>query len=74
VEIYLLNISFDFEYLPLLIVVAIAWFVPMLLSVLRLQRIPAVIVEIVVGFFIGRYLLMKETKKYFDEMKKLKNS
>ncbi len=57
-EIYLLNISFDFEYLPLLIVVAIAWFVPMLLSVLRLQRIPAVIVEIVVGFFIGRYLLM----------------
>ena len=57
-EIYLLNISFDFEYLPLLIVVAIAWFVPMLLSVLRLQRIPAVIVEIVVGFLIGRYLLM----------------
>ena len=32
-EIYLLNISFDFEYLPLLIVVAIAWFVPMLLSI-----------------------------------------
>ncbi|RLD36423.1 MAG: hypothetical protein DRI83_05410, partial [Bacteroidetes bacterium] len=57
-EIYLLNISFDFEYLPLLIVVAIAWFVPMLLSILRLQRIPAVIVEIITGFLIGRYLLM----------------
>ncbi len=55
---HLLNISFDFEYLPLLIVVAIAWLVPMLLSVLRLQRIPSVIVEIIVGFFIGRYLLM----------------
>jgi len=30
----------------------------MLLSVLRMERIPAVIVEIIVGFFIGRYLLM----------------
>lgn len=57
-DIFFLNISFDFEYLPLLIVVAIAWAVPMLLSVLRLQRIPSVIVEIIVGFFIGRYLLM----------------
>ncbi len=55
---YLLNISFEFDYLPLLIVVAIAWLVPMMLSVLRMQRIPAVIVEIIVGFFVGRYLLM----------------
>jgi len=55
----LLNISFDFEYLPLLIVVAIAWMVPMILSVLRIQRIPAVIVEILAGFFIGRYLLFQ---------------
>ncbi|RLD81941.1 MAG: hypothetical protein DRJ15_02965 [Bacteroidetes bacterium] len=57
-EVFLLNISFEFRYLPLLIVVAIAWMVPMLLSVLRMERIPAVIVEIIVGFFIGRYLLM----------------
>jgi len=57
-EVFLLNISFEFTYLPLLIVVAIAWMVPMLLSVLRMERIPAVIVEIIVGFFIGRYLLM----------------
>lgn len=54
----LLSISFDFEYFPLLVVVAIAWAVPVFLSVFRLQRIPAVIVEIVVGFLIGRYLLM----------------
>lgn len=57
-EVFLLNISFEFRYLPLLIVVAIAWMVPMLLSVLRMEKIPAVIVEIIVGFFIGRYLLM----------------
>ncbi len=57
-EVFLLNISFEFRYLPLLIVVAIAWMVPMLLSVLRMEKIPAVILEIIVGFFIGRYLLM----------------
>jgi len=56
--IHLLNISFEFEYLPLLIVVGIAWAVPMMLSVFRIEKIPAVIVEIIVGFFLGRYLLM----------------
>lgn len=63
---FLLNISFDFEYLPLLIVVAIAWLVPMLLSVMRLQRIPAVILEIIAGFFIGRYLLVQSSAESME--------
>lgn len=53
----LLNISFDYDYLPLLIVVAIAWFVPMIMSLLNLSKIPTVIVEIIVGYFIGQFFL-----------------
>ncbi|MEN8224855.1 MAG: monovalent cation:proton antiporter family protein [Bacteroidota bacterium] len=62
----LLNISFDFEYLPLLIVVAIAWLVPMFLSVLHIKRIPAVIVEIIAGFLIGRYLLFQSSSESME--------
>ena len=53
----LLNISFDYDYLPLLIIVAIAWFVPMVMSLLNLSKIPTVIVEIIVGYFIGQFFL-----------------
>ncbi len=53
----LLNISFDYDYLPLLIIVAIAWFVPMIMSLLNLSKIPTVIVEIIVGYFIGQFFL-----------------
>jgi len=52
-----LNISFHFDYLPLLIVVAIAWFVPIMMSLFRVQRVPTVIAEIIVGFLVGYYLL-----------------
>ena len=53
----LLNISFDYDYFPILIIVAIAWLVPMLMSLLKLSKIPTVIVEMIVGYFVGRYLL-----------------
>ncbi len=53
----LLNISFHFDYFPLLVVAAIAWGTPIILSVLKLNKIPSVIVEIMLGFFIGKYLL-----------------
>lgn len=52
-----LNISFDFEFTPLLIVMAIAWAVPMTMSLFRLQKIPTVIIEIIIGFIVGKYLL-----------------
>ncbi len=53
----LLNISFHFDYFPLLVVAAIAWGTPITLSVLKLNKIPSVIVEIILGFAIGKYLL-----------------
>ncbi|MBC8489028.1 MAG: cation:proton antiporter [Bacteroidetes bacterium] len=53
----ILNISFHFDYLPLLVVAALAWLIPMTLSLARLKKVPSVIVEIILGYFIGRYLL-----------------
>jgi Kef-type K+ transport system membrane component KefB/Trk K+ transport system NAD-binding subunit len=49
----LLTISFNYDFIPLLVVVGIAWLVPMALSFLKMERIPAVIVEIIVGYFVG---------------------
>jgi Kef-type K+ transport system membrane component KefB/Trk K+ transport system NAD-binding subunit len=34
-----------------------AWIIPMLLSILRIKRIPSVIVEIILGYFAGSFLL-----------------
>lgn len=53
----LLNISFNFDYFPLLMVAAIAWGTPLLLSILRLSKIPSVIIEIILGYFVGKYAL-----------------
>ncbi len=53
----LINISFHFDYFPLLVVAAIAWGTPVLLSLFKLKKLPAVIVEIILGFFIGKFLL-----------------
>jgi len=52
------SISLDFNYLPLLIVVGLAWIIPMALSVLRIKKVPSVIIEIFMGYFAGRYLLI----------------
>ena len=53
----LINISFHFDYFPLLVVASIAWGTPVLLSLFKLKKIPSVIVEIILGYFIGKYLL-----------------
>jgi len=53
-----LSISLDFNYFPLLVIVALAWIIPMALSLLRIKRIPSVIVEILMGYFVGRLLLL----------------
>lgn len=52
-----LNISFDYDYFPLLVVTAIAWVTPILLSLFKIKKIPSVVVEIILGYFIGKYLL-----------------
>ena len=53
-----LSISLNFDYWPLLVVIALAWIVPMLISLLRLRRIPSVVLEIILGYFAGRYILV----------------
>lgn len=53
-----LSISLHFDYWPLLVIVALAWIVPMGISLLRLKRIPSVVLEIILGYFAGRYLLV----------------
>ncbi len=52
-----LGISLNFDYLPLLVVMGLAWIIPMGLSVLRIKRVPAVIVEILLGYFVARFVL-----------------
>lgn len=44
-------------YLPLLIIFAIAWTVPVVLSWMEIGKIPSVIVEIVAGVLVGPYVL-----------------
>lgn len=52
-----LTISFDFDFYPLLIIALIAWAIPMLMSVFRITKVPTVIIEILAGYFIGKWLL-----------------
>lgn len=52
------SISFDFDYLPLLVVMGLAWLIPMLLSLFRIKKLPSVIVEIFLGYFAGRLFLL----------------
>jgi len=53
---FFLAIFSYFDYLPLLVVVAIAWLTPLMMSVLRMRKIPTVIMEIIIGFIIGKFL------------------
>ena len=53
----LINISFHYHFYPLLIVAAIAWITPISLSLLRLKKVPTVIIEIMLGFLAGKFLL-----------------
>ena len=61
----LLSLSFHFNYYPLLLVAGVAWIVPILLSVLRLNKIPAVIVEIILGYFLGHFILTNHSLPSF---------
>ncbi|MBE0646481.1 MAG: cation:proton antiporter [Bacteroidales bacterium] len=62
----ILAIFSHFDYLPLLVVAAVAWLTPLLMTVLRLRRIPTVIMEIVIGFVIGKFLFSYFTPESTD--------
>ncbi len=61
----LINISFHFDYYPLLIVVAIAWLTPILLTLLKLKKIPVVIIEILLGYLAGKYVFGNLSEESF---------
>lgn len=61
----LLSLSFNFDYLPLLLIVGVAWLAPILLSVLKIKKVPTVILEILLGFIIGRYFFISQTGDSF---------
>ncbi|MGM0496999.1 MAG: cation:proton antiporter [Bacteroidota bacterium] len=53
----LLNISFEFEYYPLLIVVFLAFVIPIVLNLLKMGKVPSVVVEILVGYVVGKFII-----------------
>jgi len=61
----LLSLSFHFDYYPLLLVAGVAWFIPILLSLLKLNKLPAVIAEIIFGYLLGHYVLTNHSVESF---------
>lgn len=57
----MLSISLDFNFIPLLVVLAVGWSVPMIISILHVRRIPSVLLEILTGYILGVFFL-----KYVD--------
>jgi Kef-type K+ transport system membrane component KefB/Trk K+ transport system NAD-binding subunit len=46
-----------FDYLPILVIAAIAWATPLVLSLVRMKKVPSVLVEIILGFVIVRSMI-----------------
>jgi len=53
----ILNISFHFDYVPLLVVIALAWLVPVSMTLFKANKLPTIVIEIIAGFIIGQFLL-----------------
>lgn len=53
----LLSNSMHFDYFPIFIIVTIAWVTPLMLSLLKMKKIPTVLVEIILGFFVARFFI-----------------
>ena len=55
------------NYWPLFVIFVIAWIVPLLLSWMEISKVPAVIVEIILGVIIGPYVLdLIPEEEYID--------
>lgn len=55
------------EFLPLFIIFIIAWMIPLTLSWLEINKLPAVIAEIIMGVIAGPYVLgLVESSVYLD--------
>ena len=61
----LLNISFNYDFYPFFVVAVIAWTAPILLSLLKLKKIPIIIIEIILGFLVGELLFRNLTEESY---------
>lgn len=52
-----LGIVFGVDYLPLLMVIFVAWVTPMILSTFKIEKLPSVLVEMMAGYLLGRLFL-----------------
>jgi Kef-type K+ transport system membrane component KefB/uncharacterized protein YfkK (UPF0435 family) len=57
----LLNMSFSLDFLPLFLVILLAWAAPVILSLFRINKVPTVIAEIILGYFLGQFMLDRFT-------------
>jgi len=53
------------NYLPVLAVLFIAWIIPISLSVFRIRKVPAVVVEILAGYIAGHFFLGEVSHETF---------
>lgn len=61
-DLFLPAIILDFNFIPLLFVMAVAWLIPMVLTILKFDKIPSVLIEIIAGYVAGIFLM-----KYVDQ-------
>jgi Kef-type K+ transport system membrane component KefB len=62
VDLFITGIILDFNFIPILFVVFIAWAIPMLLTLFKIEKIPSVLLEILAGYVAGLFLM-----KYVDK-------
>jgi Kef-type K+ transport system membrane component KefB len=62
VNLFVTGIILDFNFIPLLFVISIAWAIPMVLTILKAEKVPSVLLEMLAGYIAGIFLI-----KYADK-------
>jgi Kef-type K+ transport system membrane component KefB/Trk K+ transport system NAD-binding subunit len=60
-NLFITGIILDFNFIPLLFVISVAWAIPMVLTVLKADKVPSVLLEMIAGYIAGLFLM-----KYVD--------
>jgi Kef-type K+ transport system membrane component KefB len=61
INLFITGIILDFNFIPLLFVIFVAWLIPMLLTIFKADKIPSVLLEMLAGYIAGVFLI-----KYVD--------
>ena len=56
-NLFITGIILDFNFIPLLFVIFIAWLIPMVLTLFKADKIPSVLLEILAGYIAGVFLM-----------------